>query len=92
MQKEEEAGCEQAARGYITPRGGVGRWTGWASWALGRCKQCCSRGQRQGSAGVWRWQRRAVRQIKAKSPVQPVSENGSTVRNAMRAQAVERQR
>lgn len=37
---------------------------------------CCSRDQRQGSAGVWRWQRAAVRQIKAKSPVLAVSETG----------------
>jgi hypothetical protein len=42
---------------------------------------------------VWRWQPRTVRQIKARWPVRPVSENGSTVRNAInnvvRAQATE---
>jgi len=58
---------------------------GLEGWADGREAQeavglagvrCCSRDQRQGSAGVWRWQRAAVRQIKAKSPVLAVSETG----------------
>ena len=42
-------------------------------WELGYSRD---QDQRQGSAGVWRWQRAAVRQIKAKSPVLAVSETG----------------
>lgn len=77
MQKGKRLGAEGVGEGvYGPPRGLEGWMGGWEGVGLAGVR-CCSRDQRQGKgARVWRWQRAAVRQIKAKSPVLAVSETG----------------